>query len=385
MIPEDKILLAELAAELVKGNELTSSQETLLQELLAKYPDSKSYIEKVIQDGFLEIPYQVHNVDVDKELEKFRANNSALYKNKKQIVSIKTVTWILSSAAILLIGFFLLQRQPSKDYIVEDKVYGQKNDILPGKSGAVLEIEGSESIFLNDIKDSLILNNGLIANTKTLSYNSIDKSKNPLHTLTIPIRSTYEVVLSDGTKAWVNADSKLKYLANFSKHERRVILEGQAYFAVAKDSKRPFIVESNGVSVQAVGTEFDVDSYSKELFVKLIEGKVKVSEKSNELHLDAGEQVEYKNQTFTRSKIENIEEATAWKNGYFYFDNKNLNQILDEIVRWYGVTVKYEKKINKTRYFGGISMHSSLAEVCNVLKDLTNYNFKIEEDILIIE
>ncbi|MGJ1430737.1 FecR family protein [Sphingobacterium spiritivorum] len=385
MISEDKILLAELAAELVKGNELTITQEALLQELLAKYPDAKSIIEKVVQDGFLEVPYEVHSVDVEKELEKFRTNNSAFYKSKKQTISFKVITWIISTAAILLIGFFLFQKHSNKDYIVEDKVYGQKNDILPGTSGAILEIEGSESILLNGIKTGLNLQNGLIANSKSLSYSSIDKSNNPLHTLTIPIRSTYEVVLSDGTKAWVNADSKLKYLANFSKTERRVILEGQAYFAVAKDANRPFIVESNGVSVQAVGTEFDVDSYSKDLFVKLVEGKVKVSEKTKELQLEAGEQVEYKKQTFIRSKIENIEEATAWKNGYFYFDNKDLNQILAEIMRWYGVTIKYEKKINKTRYFGGISMQSSLAEVCNVLKDLTNHNFKIEENILIIE
>ena len=385
MISEDKILLAELAAEIVKGNELTAEQERIFQELLEKYPDSKAVIENTIQDGILEVPYEIGRIDVEKELSKFQANNPELYSKKRSGIY-KYSWWLGTAAAILLIAFFIIQQQgPSKDYIVEDKVYGQKNDILPGKSGAVLEIEGEESVSLNDIKGSLMLKNGLVASSNTLIYKNINHTLNPFHTLRIPIRATYEVILSDGTKVWVNAESKIKYLANFSKNERRVILEGQAYFDVAKEKNRPFIVESNGVSVQAVGTEFDVSSYSKDLNVKLIEGKVKVSAKEGEINLNAGEEVAITNQMMKVGPILNMEEALAWKNGYFYFDNKNLIQILDEVKRWYGVNINYKKKINQTRYFGSISKHTSLAEVCNVLKDLTNYNFRIENDDLFIE
>ncbi|MVZ65902.1 DUF4974 domain-containing protein [Sphingobacterium sp. DK4209] len=385
MISEDKILLAELSAEIVKGIELTAEQEAIFQKLLEKYPDSKAVIESILQDGRLEIPYEVGKINVESELSRFHENNPKLYNNPRFTIS--KLSWLVgTAAAVLIVSFFLFQRPISKkDYVVEDKVYGQHNDILPGKPAAVLEIEGEESISLIDVNGNRTLKHGLVANGSTLIYKNINQHLNPLHTLKIPIRATYEVILSDGTKVWMNADSKIKYYANFSKNERRIILEGQAYFDVAKDRDRPFIVESNGVSVQAVGTEFDVNSYSKNLSVKLIEGKVKVSARKGEVSLNAREEIQITGTQMKVVPILNLEEALAWKNGYFYFDNKNLDQILNEVERWYGVNIKYNKNINQTRYFGSISKHSSLAEVCNVLKDLTNYNFRIENDDLYIE
>lgn len=384
MISEDKIHLAELAAEITKGNELSIEQEAQLNLLLDKYPHAKSIIEEILLKQSIEVDFDLKNIDVDQEWNTFVNRNKIqpLKKNKR----FEIIKW--ASAAVLLLsisfaGYLLLNREVDKDYVVIDKVYGQKNDILPGKSGAILEIEGGKTIVLSEIDKTTAIANGVDANSEQLSYASQDQSINPKHVVKVPLRSTYQVQLSDGTKVWINSDSRIEYLANFSSQERRLKLEGQAYFEVAKDSNRPFIVESNGIDVRAIGTAFDVNTYNKTK-IQLTEGAIEVTKAGHKVNLKPGQQVIDESNQLKVATIDDLEETTAWWNGYFYYNNTTLKEILDDIQKWYGVKIKVETTIGNKRYDGSISKTSTLAEVCNVLKDLTKYKFQIDDETLII-
>jgi ferric-dicitrate binding protein FerR (iron transport regulator) len=139
------------------------------------------------------------------------------------------------------------------------------------------------------------------------------------------------------------------------------------------------------MDIQAVGTAFNVKSYDAEPKVQLTEGKIKVRKNGQEIEISAGNEVLSKHGELETSKLDNPEEATAWKDGFFSFDGKGVAQILDELTRWYGIDVVYNGTLSQKRYEGGINKNSTLAQVCSALNDLTDYNFKIEGNKLLIE
>ncbi len=389
MIDSEKILLAELAAALLRDGELPVSQQQELDRLLAKYPEAKEKLLHILQRGYITSPFDIRNIDLEKEREILHAN-ILVHQVKNQEI-IKPSWWnswkIAAVAALLLcIGYFgyIQLNSTHIEYIVEDHKYGQKNDVLPGATGAILEIEGGKTIDLgknrkvDPITGAQILNNQLTYNHENPSLS------NSLHTLKVPTRCTYQVVLSDGSKVWLNSETEIEYLANFTEKERRIKVSGEAYFDVMKDSNRPFIVESNGLSVQALGTSFNVKSYGNNALVQLVEGKLAINDNQNSAIILAGQQVYVNQNGFKQSDITDLEEVTAWKEGYFYFNEKTLSQILADVRRWYGVEVKMNI-INKTnKYKGGIHRKATLAELCQVLEDLTGYKYYIEGKTLAV-
>ncbi len=161
-------------------------------------------------------------------------------------------------------------------------------------------------------------------------------------------------------------------------------LKGEAYFEVAKDARRPFIVETNHINIQAIGTAFNVNSYHANTRVSLTEGKLKVSNDENEIYMNAGSETEIVDKKLKTFPLASKAEATAFKDGYFYFKNKDMQQIVDELSRWYGIQVDCKIPLNNERYEGSMKRDVTLEELCNVLKDLTGYKLTIDNDKLIV-
>lgn len=219
-----------------------------------------------------------------------------------------------------------------------------------------------------------------------LDYSAITSKDVYQHRLNVPIGGTYHLQLSDGTKVWINADSELEFPSSFENEERVVRVKGEAYFEVAKDPSRPFKVKVQGTTVEALGTAFNINTHLYQGLVKTIltEGKVKVSTESGAHVIDAGYATISGADDVRVSKAD-VEEALAWKEGYFYFNGKNFKEILGEISRWYDVDLRLDVDINDDKYKGGIKRSASIEAICEVLKDLTGYNVKIKNRILVIE
>lgn len=173
-------------------------------------------------------------------------------------------------------------------------------------------------------------------------------AKTGVLTLTIPRGQNYKVTLADGTEVWLNTDTKFSYPSKFTGGERRVSLQGEAYFKVKRDPLHPFIVEANGVETMVLGTEFNVRSYGKNnSYVTLIKGSVEVKNRDQQAHhvrLVPGQEAKLNaDGSFDRTEVD-VDSYVYWKEGFFYFDNVDLESIMKDIGRWYNLNVVFQNE-----------------------------------------
>ena len=193
----------------------------------------------------------------------------------------------------------------------------------------------------------------------------------------------YHLILSDGTKVWLNADTRIHYPVQFGKLSREISLKGEAYFEVAKDTTRPFIVNTEGMKVKVLGTKFNVNSYQDDgrIYAILEEGSVEVSN-GQDTQILQPRQIAYTNTWGNTSKltVASCDPAlfTGWKEGELRFRNTSLTQILKQISRCYDVTVILDHNYQEEYFSGDISYHTPLANLLQAIEASTSVRFKIE-------
>ena len=170
------------------------------------------------------------------------------------------------------------------------------------------------------------------------------------NTLEIPRGGEYALQLADGSRVWLNAETRLRYPVAFAGTERRVELTGEAYFEVSKDATRPFIVQANGVDVRVLGTSFNVAAYGAEVVTTLVEGRVAVEAGSERVTLEPDRQAVWDGE---RMEVRQVDASNygLWRKGIFYFEDRRLEEILDALARWYGVEVFYVNPETKDMRF----------------------------------
>lgn len=170
------------------------------------------------------------------------------------------------------------------------------------------------------------------------------------NTLEIPRGGEYALQLADGSRVWLNAETRLRYPVAFAGTERRVELTGEAYFEVSKDATRPFIVRANGVDVQVLGTSFNVAAYGAEVVTTLVEGRVAVEAGSERVTLEPDRQAVWDGKQMEVRQVD-ASNYGLWRKGIFYFEDRRLEEILDALARWYGVEVFYVNPETKDMRF----------------------------------
>jgi transmembrane sensor len=313
---------------------------------------------------------------------------------------LKTAWFRYAAAIILLVAgvaiYYLINKETQKPVT---QTIVKAEEILPGSNRAILTLSTGEKIALNNSASETITDGDLSIknNGGQLSYNdSARGSFSPFekggsghehnatlrggftsyNTMSTPIGGQYQLTLSDGTKVWLNAASSITYPTIFTTKTREVKISGEAYFEVKSNSAHPFIVKTNKEEITVLGTEFNVNTYENELANKtsLINGSIKINNKL----LQPG-------QAFTNGKIiqTNISKDIAWKNGYFSFEDADIQTVMRQISRWYNVEVIYRGKIPETEITGDIGRSLNLSQVLKVLKNL-RINYTIEKNKIII-
>jgi ferric-dicitrate binding protein FerR (iron transport regulator) len=205
-------------------------------------------------------------------------------------------------------------------------------------------------------------------------------SETVYNTLTTPRGGMYSVVLSDGTRVWLNSASSLRYPTTFTGGARGVDLKGEAYFEIARDPSRPFKVLVNGMEINVLGTHFNIMDYDDEsaIATTLLEGSVKVNCRSDSIVLAPGQQsLLVRGGKDFRVRNVDVEEAVAWKNGIFQFRSEDIKSVMRKVARWYDVDVRYEGEISD--HFSGAVYRD--ADVSGLLRnmELTHaVHFRIE-------
>jgi len=202
---------------------------------------------------------------------------------------------------------------------------------------------------------------------------------NLLASINVPKGRDFKVTLYDGTKAWLNADTKLILPTHFKGHERTVMIKGEAFFEVAKNRSKPFKVKAKDTDIQVLGTSFNVNAYDDDVRVitTLATGSVQVSTKEDGMLLQPNQQaITYINRDEMMFRQVSAEDAAAWKNGYFVFNQEDIYGIMRMVARWYNVEVYYQGTISTKKFGGTFAKAKTIDELLNYLESLGNFRFK---------
>jgi hypothetical protein len=310
--------------------------------------------------------------------------------------------WRVAAVILLLLtgglSYFLFSRRQEmpiavtrKDSFIQDKAPGHNGAILTLAEGKkiVLDSAGSGKIAIQGTA-ILVKQNGLLTYQKRVTGAFSGKKSNDnqviYNTITTPRGRQFELVLSDGSKIWLNAASSITYPAIFSSTERKVEITGEAYFEVAKDAHHPFIVSAGNGEVLVLGTRFNVMAYPDEKLVKatLLEGSVKIIKDSQKVVLDPGEQASF----LARSDRINVKEVDTkhvvdWVKGRLSLNDLDVKELMREISRWYDVDVEFDGPIPQGNFWGIINRNVNLSNVLDVMR-ANGLNVRLEDNKVII-
>jgi hypothetical protein len=300
----------------------------------------------------------------------------------------------IAAACLILCLLFLGLYQQNKINFNKDSKYAHNESLLPNTNGAKLLLENGQIFELNS-KDS-----GIVINQHGIAYENgsmITKSnKNELVTLSTPAAGKYKVTLPDGSKVWLNADSKLIYPTKFTDSERQVELRGEAYFEIKKlysknnlksnQMRVPFIVKGPDLDIEVLGTKFNVRAYETDLEKKatLLEGKIKLKSfnkgRNEDKILNPGEQAIIRAGNLAVTSAIDVRQQTAWKDGIILLDQQTIDQVLKQIERSYDVVFVFEYKINlPTKTLSGeLQPNLSLLSLLKALEKQSGLTFEIK-------
>ncbi|MCA5006741.1 FecR family protein [Sphingobacterium bovistauri] len=305
----------------------------------------------------------------------------------------KSIFWYMASAvaaALCVFGFIFFQERFSSDEKKDKLIYA------PQQANAYVILKDNEEFYLDnlDVDDTLKSKDFYITrlpdgSIKYLHSNNILSSVQ-YNTLITKNGGTASLTLSDGSKVWINANSKLTYPIVFNDVIREVELEGEGYFEIEKqhiDGKNsPFFVRAKNRTIQVLGTKFNLDYYNKDAEVALIEGHINVAkngsilEDKNPLYFGISMSPNQLLKGEVLTSDTNIERHIDWKEGFFNLNGVGLGILARELSIWYGVTIKVEESLHNYEIFGRIKRNKSLNEVLDLIKAATPINYKISEN-----
>ena len=307
---------------------------------------------------------------------------------KRKTFSIKPY---LKYAAVLLVLLSLtVTYQLLHKNIGSEEVLTKVNVIQPGKPKAILDLGDGRSVKLGEINDSLLaLTAGFNIQIKndTIDYSKSDIISELINTIRVPRGGEYNLVLSDGSRIWLNSESELTFPAKFNGNQRKIALKGEAYLEVAKNETLPFIVEVEGTQVEVLGTSFNVKAYEN-IETTLVEGKVCIRTNSlTEAILNPGEQgIVTKESSEITVKQVDTRLYTSWVKGMFAFRSLSLEEIMKTFERWYNVTVTFENdELKQRRFTGNLRRNEEINPHLDVISLTTNVEFEFSGEKILVK
>jgi transmembrane sensor len=327
--------------------------------------------------------YEISDFDLEAQLSKLDKQLPLFEKQTKlwpRLAGAAAIFLMLGAGILYYIG-------KADNKLPKNEAYA--NDVTPGSVGATLTLANGQKIKLTDaLNGELAKEEGVVitksANGKLVySARDIVTEANRMNTLSTARGETYQLQLPDGSKVWLNAASSLTYSASLNKEGiRQVVLQGEAYFEIARDKKRPFIVKTAKQKVEVLGTHFNVNSYSDEAFTAttLLEGSVRINTIADAVAnkvIRPGEQAVLAANGLRISEVD-IEEAVAWKNGKFIFQQETIGTVMRKIARWYDVEVVYEADLKDKTFSGSMSRFENVSQVLRKIEMTDLVHFKVE-------
>ena len=289
---------------------------------------------------------------------------------------------------------FALWQGLKEEKIVLHRQFGEV--ARPGAERAVLKLFDGKTVVLDSTSGNMLIARGEnvrveVDSNRLLRYSREDtvvtSREERKNELIVPRGGEYQIVLADGTRVWLNSATKLIFPQNFTGKERRVMLSGEAFFDVARDESKPFIVETSRMDVKVLGTRFNVNAYTDNEVVSttLVDGSVEVASGTQKpITLVPGEQAYGEAGELEKREV-NIRLYTSWIDGRFMFNNVELEEIAKQISRWYDVEIFFtNENVKRTRFTGGMVKFKPLDDLIRMIESTSPVRFSVKGKTIVI-
>ncbi len=303
-------------------------------------------------------------------------DNSPIYRRKR----IKW-QWYSGVAAVLLLAVVLIYLFERTNH-VSIPLVSAPVDLPPGGNRAVLVLADGTHISLDSAHNGALAHQGASQVVKVdagqLAYKpGANLGEVGYNTILTPAGGQYQVTLPDRSVVWLNAASSIRFPTVFAGQFRSVEITGEAYFDVAQNASHPFIVQSGDAKIKVLGTRFNIKAYKEEKSTKatLLDGSIAVSTNTESVALRPGQQAIIT----SNIQVQGVDttEVSGWKEGYFLYNGADIETVMRDISRWYGVDVQFEGSITNKKLSAHLSRNRNVSDVLEALQ-ASGYHFKIE-------
>ncbi|MCW3804538.1 FecR family protein [Plebeiibacterium marinum] len=370
-------------------DELTLEESAIIQEWVGRSQENKKLYD-AIKNGKRRLARDkyVGGLDTEGALEKFRTKIVPPKRTVKMWPG-----WIGRVAAVLIIAFlsggvYFLSRNT-----IKPTQQVAQTSLNPGSSKAVLLLDGGEVFQLESTEsDSIRESDGTLITNKEgkLAYTGVrNKGLETIYnTVKVPRGGEYSITLSDGTRVWLNSESQIKYPVQFEDDKRKVWVNGEVYFDVQPDKKRPFMAMVKDVEIEVLGTEFNVEAYPEtdRVLTTLVEGSVKLTKASEEIIIAPNQQAVIR-KSEKRFTVKNVDARVwaLWKDGVIYCESERLEVIMSKLARWYDANLFYMNPSVKNKRFSiEVKRYQNIDKVLDILAATNKVRFEVHENNITI-
>lgn len=427
-IPEDELSALLRAAKLTVYEKLDQLSDVEREELAGwlqqntQHEDWRTWLNEGDRLSELNKEYSTFKAAAAKELEAFHLQHLQQPEITEPIPAIQQEhqqseigeptpaipflrrSWTRYAAAVLLLATTAWFFWPGQKTAQQAKqIPKETKQVMPGQDGAILTLADGSEILLDSVGNGIVAHQSgadLSVKNGQLEYKAAGKTsvEETFNTLATPKGRQFKIQLPDGTIAWLNAASSIRFPTQFTSDARRVVISGEVYFEAAPMIKEgkviPFIVNAdNKFEVTVLGTRFNVNAYADEptLNTTLLEGKVAVTMNrkngKQQIVLKPGDQASLTMQGDIAQNMvvsaADIGKVMAWKNGVFDFEDASIAEVMRQLKRWYDIDVKYESGVPDITFVGKMTRDIPLSGLLIALEK-SNVHFRLEGRTLIV-
>ena len=313
----------------------------------------------------------------------------ALLTVKKQIefteksrFNLETSNWLwmkVAASIVVVLASIIYFFHPAPSNHLE-------NQIAIGRNVATIIESNGNTILLSDEKPGVVVKGSVLKYTdgtpieKPVPGTGPNQNGTAEQVIQTPVGGTYQLILADGTKVWLNAATSLKFTTSFTGLKKRLVtlLGGEAYFEVSKNEQQPFNIVSKGQEIEVLGTKFNVSTYGDNMETSLVEGAIRLTNKlsGQQVSLRPGLQALVNGKEMRLQEV-NTGRVTAWQRGDFEFKDAGIKEVMNTLARWYAIDVVYQGSITAEKFNGKIARNKNIAEVLSMLEGTKAVRFQI--------
>ena len=372
--------IARIIQKSLKGK-LSESEEKLLSDWRKVSEENEHAFQRMISEDFYTVGMEkLETYDYRVAYGRFLQKKYQRRRKRRFLISMARVAAValpFVMAVVLYVGLNREEEQTLRPSLA--------SNILPGTSKAVLTLANGQMIPLGkETTDSTIITDGtqISASGSGITYADGGESEAVVYNkLDIPRGGEFCLTLSDGTRVWLNSETSIQYPVVFGTKERRVFIQGEAYFEVAKDAKKPFTVQFMSSSVTVLGTSFNIRAYPEEKRSQttLAEGSVRIYSPGSSMLLKPGEQAEVSalSGEMVKQEVE-VKNFTSWKDGRFVFEQQPLEDIMRTLERWYDIRVIFKDEgAKRISLSGNMKRYGDFSQVMKMLQMTGDVRFEL--------